>query len=337
MKKILVVLLIAILAISTVLLISCDKKEEVEELKSEYTIVAPDGAPAIAVSTFIKNTQVTDDYKVSASVVAPNLIKKEAIKSDFAIVPANVAATLFNAGEDCKLVASVTNGNMYILAKEQETNFTLENMKGKMLYTIGQGSVPALILLSILQKNNIEYVESETPVEGKVAIQYCLEGSVVMTKLKTATTQVYGNLAEPAVNAATINQVGYKVADLQQLWKDATSSEIVGYAQAVLIARGKLCKDHPEVVESVVKAIKDSEEYVVTNAQEVAENIANIYSSTSLKNKLFPTVVRNCNVKIYTAKDNYEYINTTLQAAYSINAASVGGSVPAKDSGFYYL
>ena len=150
MKKILVVLLIAILAISTVLLISCDKKEEVEELKSEYTIVAPDGAPAIAVSTFIKNTQVTDDYKVSASVVAPNLIKKEAIKSDFAIVPANVAATLFNAGEDCKLVASVTNGNMYILAKEQETNFTLENMKGKMLYTIGQGSVPALILLSIL-------------------------------------------------------------------------------------------------------------------------------------------------------------------------------------------
>ena len=337
MKKFLLVLLVVSLVAVSILAVACQKEEPVApEAEGEYTIVSPDGAPAIALATFAKNEKVSDTLTIKPSIVASTLIKSEAIKSDFAIVPANMAAILFNAGEKYKLVSTVTNGNMFILAKEAEENFTLENMKGKMLYTIGQGSVPALILLSILQKNNIEYVVSETPVEGKVAIQYCDNGQVLMGKLKTATTQVYGNLAEPAVNTATINQVGYKVADLQQLWKEATSSEVLGYAQAVLIAKEEICNNKPEVVDAVVKAIKDSEQYVIDNAQEVAETLKTVYPETSMK-QLFPIVVTNCNVKVHTAKDNFDYIKTTLDAAHAINPQSVGGSVPARDSGFYYL
>ena len=47
-------------------------------------------------------------------------------------------------------------------------------------------------------------------------------------------------------------------------------------------------------------------------------------------------VVRNCNVHAYRASANIDYIMATLNAAYAINPTSVGGSVPTKDSGFYY-
>ena len=103
-----------------------------------------------------------------------------------------------------------------------------------------------------------------------------------------------------------------------------------------IIAKKDLCQNHPEVVNAVINAIKNSEEYVVENAQEARDNIAKIYPETSLPATMVAGIVRNCNVHVYRASENYEYINATLQAAYTINVQSVGGSVPAKDSGFYY-
>ncbi len=333
MKKFLLVLLVVSLVAVSIFAVAC-QKEEVEELKSEYTIVAPDGAPAIAISTFIRNTQVTEEYKVTASVVAAANVKNEVIKSDFAVVPANMAAILYNQQIDYKVIASVTNGNLFFVAKNQENDFTLENMKGKVLYAIGQNNVPGLIVLSLLAKNNIEYEISETPVEGKVAIHYCTDGAQVIQKLTLSEGQAYGVVPEPALTVFKINNKCYQMADIQELWQSATSASVKGFAQAVLIARGKLCKDHPEVVESVVKAIEDSEEYVITNAQDVATEIASAGGSTM---KLFPISVQNSNVKVYRAKDYAQYIETTLNALKDVDAQSVGGSVPAKDSGFYYL
>ena len=337
MKKFLLVILVISLVAVSIFAVACTKEEKIAE--GEYTIVSPDGAPALALAAFAKDEKVSDTLTIKPSIVASSQIKFDAVKSDFAIVPANMAAILYNSGAEYKMVASVTNGNMYIVTNNADATFSYDNLKGKVLYTIGQGSIPAMILLATLKANNVEYEVSETPIAGKVAIQYCANGQALIAKFvaeKTAGNVVYGNLAEPAVTNMVAKGVGYKVADLQELWKTATSSEIKGYAQAVLIAKKSLCEEKPEVVNAVVKAIQDSEEYVANNAQEVRDNIATIYENTELPGTLTSAVVLGCNVKVHKAYENYDYIYNTLNAVYGINAQSVGGSVPAKDSGFYY-
>ena len=334
MKKVLVSIIVALLVLTAVFAFACSSDPVVAS--GEYTIVSPDGAPALALASLAQNPQISDTLKVTPSIVASSLIAAEAIKSDFAILPANAAANLYNKGQEYKLVASVTNGNMFIVSNVENASFTLDDLKGKMLYSIGQGSIPAFVLLNILTNAGIEYVVSETPVEGKVAIQYCLEGKDLIAKIKTASGTVYGNLAEPAVTSLCANG-GYRVADVQELWKTSTSSEIKGFAQAVLIAKKSICENNPEVVDALLAALVANETYVVENVKASKDAIVAIYPESSLSSlPEVAQVVRNCNVKIYRASENYDYIYNTLNAAYTINAAAVGGSIPAKDSGFYY-
>lgn len=334
MKKVLISLIVVLLVLTTIFAFAC-KKDVVAE--GEYTIVSPDGAPALALATFIKNPQVSEQLKINASVVHNSLIAAEAIKSDFAILPANAAANLYNKGKEYKMVGVVTNGNMFFVSNVQNDSFTLETLKGHVLYSIGQGSVPAFIMLNLLKNANIPYVEnSETATEGKVAITYVADGQALMTKIKTATSTVYGNLAEPAVTTFVSKGIMYRVADVQELWKTSTSAEIKGFAQAVLIAKKSLCDEKPEVVNAVFNAIKASENYVVEQPQEARDLIASAYPETTLPATLVSGVVRNCNVHAYRASENLDYVIATLNAAYNTKAESVGGSVPAKDSGFYY-
>ena len=332
MKKVLISLLVVLVILTTVFAFACNTEKKPE---GEYTIVSPDGAPAFALASFFEQPNSDATFKVIPSIVSSTLIKAEAIKADFAIVPANMAAILYNQGAEYKMVASVTNGNMFFVSNHENTTFTLNDLKGHVLYSIGQGSVPAFIMLNILTNAGIECEVSETPVEGKVAIQYVADGPALITKVKTATGTVYGNLAEPAVTTF-MSKGGYRVADVQELWKESTGSSIKGFAQAVLIAKKSICDEKPEVVEAVINSIKGSETFIIEHAEEVRQKIKLRYEETSLKNPITSEVVQNCNVHIYKASENIDYILATLNAAYAINSQSVGGSVPAKDSGFYY-
>ena len=333
MKGLKILIVVTILVLLAVGFMACNEEVKAE---GEYTIVSPDGAPALALAGLANNAQITETLKVSPTIVSSTLIKSEAIKADFAIVPANMASIIYNTGEEYKMIASITNGNMFIVAKENDENFSLENMKGKMLYTIGQGSIPAMILLATLKANNIPFEISETPVEGKVAIQYCADGPALRTKIVSATSQVYGNLAEPAVSTFVKAGAMYKVADLQELWQQATSSSIKGYVQAVLIAKKSLCEEKPEVVNEVLSKITIDIGKVYLEPEKAREAIKSIYEETSLKTPIDETIVQGCNLNVYKAKEYVDYIYNTLNMVYEMNPQAVGGSVPAKDSGFYY-
>ena len=333
MKKVLISIIVVLLVLTTVFAFACKKAEEDT---TTYTIVSPDGAPALAMVGYADGTTGDGVYKVSPSIVSSTLIKAEAIKADFAIVPANLAATLYNLGEEYNMIAAITNGNMFLVSN-QEGHVGLAELKGHVLYSIGQNSIPAFILLRLLDYAGIEYVESETPIDGKVAIQYVADGQALIAKFATATDRVFGNLAEPAVSTALLaNNKGYVIGDLQAMWQVATASEIKGFAQAVMIAKKSICENKPEVVESVLNTIKSNVSDVVTNPEDARAKILQMYPETSLKKPLTSEIVDNCNIHVYVASENVDYILTTLNAAYAIDPKSVGGSIPARDSGFYY-
>lgn len=329
LKILAIVLVIALLAVG---FMACNDEVVAE---GEYTIVSPDGAPALAIASFIDRADANASLVIKPSISAT--IAQDALKNDFAILPANAAVKLYNAGNEIKMVATITNGNMFIVSKENDESFELNHLVGKVLYTIGQGSIPSIMLLATLQANNIAYEESETPVEGKVAIQYCLDGQALIGKVKTATTQVYGNLAEPAVSTMVSKGLGYKVASLQELWKTASGSEVAGYPQAVLIAKKSICDEKPEVVDAVLNIIKNNETVIVEEYASAIDKVKTIYEGTSLDAKTMTAQsVANCNIKVYRASTNIDYIYAGLTAARQVAPNLFGGEIPAKGSEFYY-
>lgn len=329
-------IIVAILLVATTLISVCAFGACVNE-DDGYTLVAPDGAPALALAG-IENTvkTQTDTYNIKKSVVSSGVISTEAVKSDIAIVPANLAANLYNKGNDIRLLAVVTNGNLFVLSNSDEQVSDLRALVGKMVYSIGQGSVPDMIFQSLLKNAGITYAQGEKATEGKVTIKYMTDGSEVMSQMALAKKDgenVFGVLAEPAVTNA-INKQGFKeVFNLQTLWADASESQYDGYAQAVLIAKAQVCEDK-EFVEKLLQAFSDNALWVAENPSEAVENIKTVYAQTSLSTSITADVVRRCNVKTIAMPAGKAYYEQMLDAVMQINANAIGGKLPAQE--FYF-
>ena len=323
-------IIVAILLVATTLISVCAFSACVNE-DDGYTLVAPDGAPALALAG-IENTvkTQTDTYNIKKYVVSSGVISTEAVKSDIAIVPANLAANLYNKGNDIRLLAVVTNGNLFVLSN------SLSALVGKMVYSIGQGSVPDMIFQTLLKKADITYAQGEKATEGQVTIKYLTDGSEVMSQMALAKKDgenVFGVLAEPAVTNA-MNKQGFKeVFNLQTLWADASESQYDGYAQAVLIAKAQVCEDK-EFVEKLLQAFADNALWVAENPSEAVDNIKAVYAQTSLSTTITAEVVGRCNVKTIAMPDGKAYYEQMLDAVMQINANAIGGKLPAQE--FYY-
>lgn len=331
MKKTFVALLIVAIIASVFAFAGCEDHKD-----KGYTLVAPDGAPALAIAD-LNSTIDTDNnsYKIKKSVVASTMIGTEALKSDLAIVPANLAAKMCNAGNDIRLLAVVTNGNLYLMSSIESETVSLNDLVGKMVYSIGQGSVPDMIFQSLLKQSDIKYAQGESAVDGQVTIKYCADGSEVISNMALAKkngTLVYGMLAEPAVTMAK-GKGFVEVFDIQKLWKDNTDSEYNGYAQAVLIAKSSVCEDK-NFVAKLLEALKNNAESVKQNPQKAVENIKAIYPQTSLQSTMTKEVIARCNIDTVAMPEGKAYYEQMLNAVLQIKGAVIGGKLP--DNNLYY-
>lgn len=76
----------------------------------KYTVYAPDGAPALCVASLIGND--FDVKVVPASQIGAAITQE---KADFAILPTNLAANLYNKGAMIKILGITSFGNLYIV------------------------------------------------------------------------------------------------------------------------------------------------------------------------------------------------------------------------------
>ncbi|MGN0771866.1 MAG: hypothetical protein ACI4MI_04705 [Christensenellales bacterium] len=327
MKKILIVAIIACMAICSLGLVACQN-----ETTEQYTLVAPDGAPALSVAGLIGSE--IDGNKFDVQIVASSQIAEKALTSDFAVVPANLAAKMYNSGEKVKLLASVTNGNLYIMSTVDKNNATLSDLVGKQVYSIGQGSVPDMVFKTLLSAGDIQFVVSESVVEGKVAIKYVADGSEAISLLKAAqnnSVEAYGIIGEPACTAS-LSKGLFRTLDLQALWQENVSSDNKGYAQAVLIAKGNVV-DNTRLLDAVIDAFKANEQYIIDDTASAVAAIKSVYPQSSLPDALSSQIVERCNIKTYDSADYFEYIDKTLEVVYNIAPNAIGGTLP--DRGLY--
>ena len=277
----------------------------------DYVIVAPNGAPAIAVAGVWAENE--DSVKtINADTIAEAFGSNQA---DFIIAPINAGAKLFKAGKSTyRLAAVITWGNLVFASKTE--GFTAEMINGSKLVLFGENTINASIALYVLQQKGI-VPESVEYLAGAAETQALLlngeEGTIVMT-------------AEPAVTAAKMKDDSIVSIPLNDMYKEVNGFD--GFAQAGLFVREDTLTENPVLVSEALETIRSSVEMCEKDPETVARNVVamEILPKEPVALKALP----GCSIRWMNAADARDQIEMTA----SIDLKQYGGELPADD--FYF-
>ena len=319
MKKIFLLIMCVVTALFAA---SCEKLPDYK-----YTLMAPDGAPAVALAEIFKEGKV-GGVKIDAQIVsgADEITASVANgTADMAIMPVNLAARTYNGGVNVKFVSVNVSGCLYMVGKTAITS--VSDLVGKVVYNIGRGGTPDITLKYILRGNNIEFEESETAVEGKVALKYVAAASELVPLLKTGKAE-YGIMGEPAVTNCNEKAGTQTVLDIQAEWKKLTGED---YTQAGLVVAGKVADDE-NFMQALIEVLENSETWCKDNAAVLKEILQS--NGSSLAVDFTAELVGRSNVGYVSAKNAKANVEKYLEVLKDFNGKLIGGELP--DDGFYY-
>ena len=265
------------------------------------------------------------DYQVTmygaADEVVPLLVKGDI---DLAAIPANLAANLYNQTEGKVQVAAInTLGVLYVVTTGDDVK-SVEDLKGKTVYSTGKGTTPEYVLNYILKENGIDP-------EKDLTVEYKSEATEVAAALQAADEGAIAVLPQPYVTAAQSQIEGLNVAlNLTEEWnKVSTDSDLV---TGVLVASTEFIEQNEAAFEEFLKDYQASIEWVNSNTADAAELVANygIVAKAPLAQKALPA----CNITYVDGAEMKTKLSGYLQVLFDQNSKAVGGAIPGDD--FYY-
>lgn len=242
---------------------------------------------------------------------------------DAAAVPTNLAAVLYNkTGGKVQMAAVNTLGVLSVLT-DGETVHSIKDLKGKTVYSSGQGAVPEYAFNYILKQNGLT-VGKDVKVEFKAEHEE-LAALAAAGKVKIAL------LPEPFVTQVMTKNKNMKVAlDLTKEWDAASAGKSV-LTMGCLIVRKDFAEKNKAAFNAFLDEYKKSAEFTNSNLDEAA--------ALSEKYQIMPAAVAkkaipNCNIVYIDGNEMKTKIPDFLNILYTANKKSVGGNLPGED--FYY-
>ncbi len=298
-----VMTIVAVLVLS-VALTACVNDNTPDSTPTTYVVMAPDGAPAMAIARMMQtNAKIGDnnaDYRlINGNVVASSMTNGEA---DFIIAPTNAGVQLSIRTGNYQLMATTSWGNLYIvttdttiktLAECDSATAFLAQLAGKSVSSIGNNQVPDVSLRHLLTTAGIT----------NVTVAAAGDASVIQTGLKDGTVTV-GVLGEPAATATSKNNTAVRiVASVSDLW-----SELVGvdFAQASVFVKKSIVQSDPAAVRAFASALQDSIAYLNANKQQATElgNYMQERGDSTLKGAIVGLTYANMRQRYVAAKDS---------------------------------
>ncbi|MDO4739081.1 MAG: ABC transporter substrate-binding protein [Eubacteriales bacterium] len=268
-------------------------------------------------------TQQDYEFTVAgaANEIVP-LIAQDAI--DIALIPCNLASTLYNNTGKIEVAAVNVLGVLYIVENGESVQ-SIEDLKGQTIFSTGKGTTPEYGLRHVLAKAGIDP-------DKDVTIEYKSEAAEVLAAIKTGLCSV-AMLPQPFVTAAMSQVEGLRVAlDLTEEWDkvDRTGSMVTG---TVVVRKGFL-EENPEAFETFLAEYAASTEYV--NANPADETVCQWIDQLDIaKAAIAAKAIPECNIVCITGEEMKEAVSGYLTALHSQNPDAVGGKLP--DDAFYHI
>lgn len=268
----------------------------------------------------------SNQYEFTMTGAADELVGKIASQDlDIALIPANVAATLYAKTQGGVQVIDInTLGVLYVVASDPSIT-SMADLKGKTIYMTGKGTTPEYAVNYLLAQNGMTTQD--------VDLQFKSEAAEVVSLMKEDSAAI-GVLPQPFATAACIQNPDLsQVLDLTQEWDKVSQDTGSQMVTGVTLVRSQFLEEHPQAVASFLEDHEQSTAFTEENPEEAANLIAQagIVEQAAIAQKALPQ----CNIVCIQGQEMKDALSGYLSVLYEQDPQSVGGALP--DDGFYYI
>lgn len=270
--------------------------------------------------------KTTDPYSFTMVTAADELLPKVLSGDvDIALVPANVASTLYNKTEGQVAVIDInTLGVLYGISSDDRIK-TMADLKGKTVYTTGKGTTPEHVLRYLLEANGLA--------EGDVTLEFKSEPTEVAALLAQQPEGI-GILPQPFVTVATAqNDALQIVLDLTKEWEALQTADGSSMVTGVTLVRRAFLEENPEAVAAFLEEHEKSAAYAKDQPDKAAELV--VKTGIIEKAPVAKAALPYCNITCITGEEMKTALSGYLKVLFDQDSKSVGGALPGDD--FYYL
>lgn len=324
MKKLLSVLLVISMVFAFA---SCGKPQEQPKVKTNvFMISGPTGVGAVNLMDADEKGEAEGDYEFTVVATPTEIVSKISNKeADIAAVATNMAATIYNKTNGGVTVLAVnTLGVLNVLTNKGTEITSLADLRGKKIYTTGQGANPEYVIDYLLTKNGIN---PDTDVD----IQFKAEGTELVPVWATEPDAVI-IAPQPVATSITAKYEGSAIAiDLTKEWEKLGDSSAL--MMGCVIVRNEFFAENNAAVklflEEYAASIERSNSDVDSTAA-LCEKYG-IIAKAAIAKKAIP----NCNICFVSGNEMKVKLSGYLSVLFAADKNSVGGKLP--EDSFYYV
>lgn len=298
----------------------CGKKETVSVRVG--SLKGPTSMGILFLMDKAEKGETEDSYEFRMATGADELLPLMAQGDlDIALVPANVAAVLYQKTEGGVAVIDVnTLGVLYIVTGNGDIT-SVADLAGKTIYLTGMGTTPEASLRYVLEKNGLS--------ESDYTLEFKSEPTEVAAVLAEDPSAV-GLLPQPFVTAALLqNQELHIALDLNGEWNKVQGEGGSGMVTGVTVVRKDFLKEHPDTVKAFLKEHAESVDAV--NADPDAGAALAVKAGIVAKEPIAKQAIPNCNIVCVTGEDMKTALSGYLEVLAGFDPTMIGGQMPGDD------
>ncbi len=322
MKRLIIYFLVSLIALSG---IYADDTNAVD-----VNVVALKGPTAMgmvelmdkAESGIFDGNNYTFQLEAAPDAVVPLIVKGSA---NIAAIPANLAAVVFNNTGKIQILGINTLGVLYICQNGGEPIDSVEDLRGKTIYSAGKGSTPQYALEAVLTRSGLE-IGKDVFIEWKSEHAECVAALVAAGENSDKVAMI----PQPFATTAVMSNPKITISlDLNEAWEAVAGSPLV---TGVTVVNKEFAEKNPDAVAAFMSAYQESIDFISSDLDKAAELVAKygILPKAQVAKKALPE----CNIVLMTGEEMKAALNEYYNVLYSFNPSSVGGLVPS-DEIFY--
>lgn len=302
--------------------------EEVAVDKITIPVAALKGPTAMGLVSMIdlsEQGQTTNTYQLTVAGAADE-ITSGILKGDYpvAAVPCNLAAVLYAKSNGGIKVAGINTLGVLYIVETGESIQSVEDLKGKTIYSTGKGTTPEYTLNYLLKSHGIDP-------EKDVTIEYKTEATEVAAMLSESEDAI-AMLPQPYVTTVMMNNDKVRIAlDVAKEWEDISENDST-VVTGVVVVNTAFLEDNKDAVDALLAEYKTSTEYANTEVEATAELVEKY---GIIKKGVAMKAIPYCNIVMFQGDDMKAKVSDYLQVLFDQDPKAVGGSMP--DDGFYYI
>lgn len=242
---------------------------------------------------------------------------------NIASMPTNLAAKLYKKSEGKITMLAVNTLSVLSIIENGDSVKSVADLKGKTIYSTGEGSNPEYILRHILEKNGIDP-------DKDVTIKFVTENDELVAALVSGNAQV-AMVPEPvATTVLTKKDTLNRVLSVNDEWNKINAGSKV--MMGCVVALKSYVEANKEQVDKFLSEYKDSIDYVNKNIEESSQlcETYGIIPAAAVAKSAIP----NCNVAYVDGEEMKTSIEGYFKVLFEADPTSIGGAMP--DAEFYY-